>query len=282
MDATHRLASTICYHALSVAYLKREGYPIALHTDTLGAAMLGFLPYDDVYTDLDDLPETIHPRFWAAGKMEAVRNEGVGCVHIDGDVFIKRADLAERILGSDGDVIVQDYETAEWTIGDHELLYPLQDELEWLGISVGEAHTGAYNTGVMGINNPDFFDAYLRRYREGAELITAKLGNVFDVNDKATPDLVIEQCNFLQLCRQMNMKVDELLPTYGMDFREHADKIGFQHVLGPRKFLMLAPCIGVLRELDRDIYGKTAKMVENILPYRIISQFNHPQLKELF
>lgn len=102
------------YFSLSVAYLRRLGAGVTLHTDTLGKAVLGHLPYDSVRLTLDDWPDWIHPRFWAAGKFLSLAAENGPCVHIDGDVFIKRPELLRRIgdtLASN-DLIVQSSDPA--------------------------------------------------------------------------------------------------------------------------------------------------------------------------
>lgn len=91
--ALRRLIGNVWYFALSVAYAKRSGAYIVLHTDSFGKAMLGHLPYDEIHLTLDDMPADISPRFWAAGKIFAQEAEPIGSLHIDGDVFIKRADL---------------------------------------------------------------------------------------------------------------------------------------------------------------------------------------------
>ena len=76
--------------ALSVLYIKKLGHTIVLYTDDDGKKLLGELPYDEIYTTLNDIPEDIPPMMWAYGKFFAMKNEPLGAIHIDGDVFIKK------------------------------------------------------------------------------------------------------------------------------------------------------------------------------------------------
>ena len=89
-----RTPVTLLCYAISFHYAKQMGAEVVLHTDSLGAEMLSFLPYDEVYIDLDDIPDNI-TRFWAYGKLYATKQEPLGSVHIDGDVFLRDPQLAD-------------------------------------------------------------------------------------------------------------------------------------------------------------------------------------------
>ncbi len=53
-------------YALSLAYLKREGATTILHTDSIEKECLKILPYDEIYTSLNNVPDWINPKFFAA------------------------------------------------------------------------------------------------------------------------------------------------------------------------------------------------------------------------
>ena len=54
-----RTPVTLLCYAISFHYAKQMGAEVVLHTDSLGAEMLSFIPYDEVYIDLDDIPDNI-------------------------------------------------------------------------------------------------------------------------------------------------------------------------------------------------------------------------------
>lgn len=257
-----QLAGNICYAALSVAYLKRHNVPIALHTDTIGKLLFGFLPYDEIITSLDAIPYSIHPRFWAAGKVWAMEAEGVGSVHIDIDVFIKTPELAEKILTDTSDAIVQNYESGEWNSREAERMKPIAAQLADKGIASDSLY--AFNTGTIGINNQQLLEEYSKRYKFIATLASRKLADNLSEDNSAIPDLVAEQANFLQCCRQMGMSVTELLPPFGSDYTHNVDK-GYQHVLGCKKYQMLPTCLAVLKAVNPDIYAATLDAIKGMI-----------------
>lgn len=260
-SSQRQLVGNICFAALSVAYIRKHGMPIGLHTDTPGADLFGFLPYDNVQTTLDRVPESVHPRFWAAGKIFAIEAEGVGAVHIDLDVFIKKKSLAQRILHNDCDAVVQNFEGGEWNKPQVELLRPIALDLANRGIAIDSPY--AFNTGVIGINSGALLDEFVDRYKFMATLASRVLRETFDRDDNAIPDLIAEQANFYQCCRQMRMSVDELLPPFGAEYTP-ADVDGYQHVLGRRKYEMIPKCLQKLHEIAPDIHRDTIRAVERI------------------
>ncbi|MDR2544603.1 MAG: hypothetical protein LBD03_03505 [Methanobrevibacter sp.] len=76
----------MAYTALSFVCLKNFNVKINLYTDNKGKELLDFLPYDNVFTVLDDLK--MDPYFFAAGKMIAFQLCEDGDVCIDSDLFI--------------------------------------------------------------------------------------------------------------------------------------------------------------------------------------------------
>ena len=114
IDRLHHLISDIWIYTLSAAYARREGFDIELYTDSLGALLLSKAPYTKIHTDLDNISNDIHPRFWACGKVYALEAAGNNTIHIDGDVFIKDAKLLD--VGKT-DFIVQNEEYSNYVEG---------------------------------------------------------------------------------------------------------------------------------------------------------------------
>lgn len=262
VDSLQRLAGNIWYYSLSVAYARSIGVPIELHTDSLGAALLGHLPYDRIHLTLDGMPDTLHPRFWAAGKMWALESAGPGAVHIDGDVFIKRREIADGIDAADWDFIAQHYEHDTWNDREYELFRAApricaDNRLDAFTV-------GAYNTGVIGFRDPELMREYVDTYRRLAFGLSDACGHILDQGTHLTPDVIIEQRLALQLCRRRGARVRLVLPA-GADPREYATRIGYQHVITACKFSHLDRCRTVLERLSPDIHHKTSLLCRNIL-----------------
>ena len=49
-----KLKKYILYFATSLAWLKKNNFPIVLHTDSKGKELFKNLPYDEIYTTLDN------------------------------------------------------------------------------------------------------------------------------------------------------------------------------------------------------------------------------------
>lgn len=241
-----QLFLNLWYFSLSVAYAKRIGAPIVLHTDTLGERLFGHLPYDDVKLTLDDMQAP--PRFWAAGKFYAMQAEQGRAIHIDGDVFIKRPGLWERMKNSDSDLLVQYREGwLDTVVRDRLARHMSKDFFE---------HDCMYNTGVFGIFNEQLKKEILSTYFD--TIIKAKnLPSSLLDDQNFTPDLVCEQQ--MVAYKSKGYKVDFLLSDW-YNCREEANKIGFQHVLSSSKFRDVAKCKEVLKRVDLNIYLKTKKL----------------------
>lgn len=261
VDTLRRLFGNVWYYSLSVAYAKASGARIVLHTDSLGAALLGHLPYDDIRHTLDDMPRDIHPRFWAAGKMWALAAEEPGAIHIDGDVFVKRPDIANDIADSEWDMIVQHYESSEW----YEAENVLYDRYPDVCLARGLDHhrTGAYNTGVLGFRDRALRDTYISTYRDIAGFFSSRCSDLLDSHHMLTPDVIIEQRYAYQLAQATGARTKIVLPgTTGHS--EYAAKIGFQHVITSSKFYRLDRCKKVLQKINPIIYDKTNKLCPSI------------------
>lgn len=259
-----RLAHNIWYFSLSVAYLKGLGYPIALHADSFSASVLSFLPYDEIVLSLDDIPDELHPAFWASGKIWALENEGAGCVHIDGDVFIKKESLADSLLYGNHDVVVQCHEDADWYNVQHDLF-----DREWAFVyEHGWNYNlhGAYNTGVLGINDPKILAEFIRRYKTvGLHLSKTQWEYMNEEYSTHVWDLVLEQHNLYHVATEYGAKVQTLLPKAGLPCLEQADLIGYQHVLGGYKYSDIEMCKQMLASVNPEIYKKTNQICKSLM-----------------
>lgn len=264
VDALKRLLGQVIYYATSVAYLKKLGHEIVMHTDTFGAKLIQDIPYDEVYLTLDNMPKDIHPRFWAAGKIFAQEAEPLGSVHIDGDVFIKRNSLVKMLEKSDWDVLTQNLEYSIQWMSNKVGLQPIYDRrkellLEPFGLDLNEPNT--FNCGVVGFRNQELKDKYIENYKKAARLISSKLWDTLS-NNNSTPDFIVEQQLLYHLSK--GYKAGFVLSDVNRD-KEIATEIGFQHTLSMAKFNHLEQCMEILKVLDFELYNKIYKLCRNIL-----------------
>lgn len=252
-----RLLAQVWYYSLSVAYLKRIGGEVVLHTDALGHVLLGHLPYAEIHESLTGMYERegINPRFWAAGKFVALKHEAAPCVHIDGDVFIKRADLAERIaqLVEKHGVAVQG--------SDAGFMYTRERPLFESEPEFCRAHhctpdgTDALNTGLLGFGSDELRAEVTANYIETARYFSERHKEELDADKFLTPDLIAEQKMLEGFCRHRG-----LTPGVLLEHIRDAMTIGYQHVFTIDKFNQLPNCIATLRAVDPRIYARTAEL----------------------
>lgn len=255
LDGMRRAMAQTWYFALSLAYLKRLGARVVLHTDTLGEALIGWLPYDDVRLTLDAMPEDIHPRFWAAGKFAAIEAEKGRCVHIDGDVFIKRRELLELI--------------DRW-LNRHVLLVQSTDPAKMYGLEVPlfsrdelfcRAHycfpdgRDSYNTGVLGFGSEEVKDAVTGNYFAIVKEISSKYWDELDRDRMLTPDLIAEQKMIEMMSRMRGWSTRVMLGD-----RSEAVSLGYQHVFTVDKFNVLDLCKTTLEKVDHGLYCRVKRM----------------------
>lgn len=253
LDGLRRLLAQVWYFSLSVAYMKKAGGYIVLHTDTLGKAILGHLPYDEIHLTLDEYPEEIHPRFWAAGKFLALAREQAPCIHIDGDVFIKRADLRELLEAAvkSHDVVTQSRDAAQM----YSLDAPLFETDREFAVSHHCLPDGrdSFNTGLLGFGNERVRRRITENYFGIVRHYSGKLGAILDRNTYLTPDLIAEQKMIEGFVRECGLSHYQLLRS-----PEDAVSLGYQHVYTVDKFNRLDSCKRTLELVSPEIYHDTA------------------------
>lgn len=259
-NAFERLLGNICYYALSVAYLKKLGQTVVLHTDALGAQLLGYLPYDEIHLTADTIPDNVSPRFWAAAKMWALEAEPLGAIHIDGDVFIKSEELVKQLEESDWDVLVQSYETAEWYERDAQVFW--KDKEFCKNNDLDLSKLGAYNTGIFGFRNQELKDKFIKGYKNFVLHFSQRIDDM--ANSWSTPDLIPEQKYIYQLSKNYKTKILLILKE-GETHKEVCNKLGYQHVITMYKYSQIDKCMDTLKSISEEIYNKTYKLCRNLL-----------------
>lgn len=255
-DQDNQLESNIWLYTLSVLYAKSIGLEIVLYTDSLGKALLNHLPYDAIYTTLNNIPDSIPTMVWAYGKFEALKNEPIGSIHIDGDVFLKKSDILKELDFSSYDVIVQNAEGMGWYYTD-----PKKQLIKYNIISEDFLNTNyAYNCGIVGFNNKELKNQYLNFYFDSINKVstTRNLKTIMLSNKSFCIDLPLEQHSLAALCQ--NYKVKELLK--GEDLHQKSLSIGYQHLIGKDKYSHIDRIKAYVLALDSTLYYKTKKVIE--------------------
>lgn len=255
IDRLHHLISDIWIYTLSAAYARREGFDIELYTDSLGALLLSKAPYTKIHTDLDNISNDIHPRFWACGKVYALEAAGNNTIHIDGDVFIKDAKLLD--VGKT-DFIVQNEESTNYveTGEANRIDKDFASFLQEYGIDT--SISTPYNMGVIGIFNPALRDKYISAYKDLAIKISSKFQESLN-KDNITPDLLVEQLQFRQLSE--NYKGTVIIHKGAKEVPK-----GYQHLVTSAKYQdeILNKVKQTLKVFFPEIYKKTLKLCRNI------------------
>jgi hypothetical protein len=192
--------------ALSCLQLRTFYHEVELITDDIGKSILIDqldLPYTNVDTTLNDL-DNISPDMWAYGKIMAYRIQTTPFIHIDGDVYIWEK-LPQRLEAAD--LIAQHFETAlpcyeTFMEKARQQQYYLSESI-LKNIHLGQPYH-AYNAGILGGNNLNFFRAYTSeaiRLLENNQLnLTAENSGMFN--------LIFEQHLFYCMSRDMNLPVE--------------------------------------------------------------------------
>lgn len=250
------------YYTLSVAYLKKMGQEIVLYTDKFGKECLDHIPYNEIYDILDDrIPQGMYPIMWACAKFYALKEEELGSIHIDGDVFIKAQQCLNIISNSTCDLFVQGEEDTSLSnnSGMTELYIQNHKHLSHLNFPNGLSKTGnkAYNTGVLQFNNKDLKDSFITTYFYMLEqVVNDKLIiNKWEEDKNICPDLVVEQRFIHDLAENYNVSC--LIDYQQGNINSYANQIGFQHVLSQRKYYLLHSCKATLKHVDEELYNLT-------------------------
>lgn len=245
-----KLKNYILYFATSLAWLKKNNFPIVLHTDSKGKELFKDLPYDEIYTTLDNIPKSVNPKFYAYGKFLAMQKEELGSVHIDGDVFIKTKELGNKILNFEGDLITQSIES-EKTITRFYRKWDFDECKDMVNQYVDLDTKVAYNCGIVGFNNQELKDRYFNSYLELVNnLVDYKFNSPY-----AIPDLVCEQL----LLYYLNPNSELLLEVGNL---EEMHKKGYLHIPGSLK--MRPDFINCVKEMLLNLNPNIYNICQNI------------------
>lgn len=246
----------LCYFILSCLYAKHAGFNIVAHCDERSNQILQIAPYDEIITDLEGILAPANSRIYAWGKFEAMKNEDLGNIHIDGDVFLKSPKLIKLLNFDDYDCIVQCLENKGIFGGDQN---PIWRDNAWL-FSTCKYPSWAnrecnymYNCGVIGFNNEELKREYFNTYEN---MVKQYAQTKIDIPG-TVPDIIIEQQFLKDLTDARKYNVKCLLPVDNHEsMHNYATSIGYQHVIGGSKRRNLDKCLQAIKDFDKRIYRK--------------------------
>lgn len=243
------LAVNAILYTLSAMLCKRHGYYTKLYCDDKFYEYIGDIAseyYDEIDLSVNDFP-TPPTHIYADTKFRVMQNESLGTIHMDGDVFLFKADILNNLIDEDFDVLIQHKETRKrfgginWDGSVNSLMYCKKPS--WAKSDCD----AMYNCGVICIKNEKLKQEYFKTYWE-----------MYDEYDKhgikhfTIPDIIIEQQYLTDLCEYRGYKVKEILPED--TFQEYARSIGYSHLTGKGKFLQLKNVLKVIYKYNKDTY----------------------------
>jgi hypothetical protein len=228
--------------ALSCLQLKNFYKEVVLYTDQAGYDLLIEklkLPYDKVYIELDTL-NTYHKDLWGLSKIHTYSKQKEPFLHVDGDVFIWKA-FEKNLINKP--LIAQNLE-----FGSKEYYHKMFAELEnnfaffpeeFLEVKKKENQIMAYNAGIFGGFDLDFFQKYTSK---AFEFVDKNLSSL----DKISPlhfNVFFEQSLFYCLSKTENKHVSVLFEELiqdnkysGLgDFEDVPHSKTYLHLIGPYK-----------------------------------------------
>ena len=260
--------------SLSCLQLKKYYDKVVLYADQVSSKMLIDvlqLPYSEVISDLDQF-NNIPPELFGLPKIHVYEQQTTPFLHVDGDVFIWKP-FGSELLQSD--LIAQNLEvgTSYYEKGFKNLesnLGYLPDEI------TEERHRNnkiyAYNAGIIGGNDLDFFNTYTQRAKQTIKNNSEHLLNI----KPGFFNVYFEQHLFYCLAIKHNKKVsvlfDRIFPDTG-----YIHLGGFVDVPYNKQYIHL---VGRLKKNKR-VCEEMANRLRQDYPeyyYKIISLFKKQQI----
>jgi len=264
--------------ALSCLQLKRYYKNVILYTDDIAAKMLIDileLPYSDAICNMDNI-DNYHTQLWALPKINTYALQTTPFLHVDGDVFIWEP-FDETLLN--GNLIAQNmefatsfYENTMLSLETHLTYMPNEITLER-----NENNTiYAYNAGILGGSDIDFFRLYTQKAKEFIDKNTCDLDKI----NIGSFNIFFEQYLFYCLAKHHNKQVKLLLSDLIPD-NEYIGFGDFNEIPHNKKYLHL---IGTYKR-HKSVCEQMANRLRLDYPeyyYRIIALFktNHIPLKK--
>lgn len=233
-------------YLLSVLLIKKHGHKIELYCDKNTYEIFSLIPYDNIHV-IDFDSDGISSVFWIWAKIKAQLLINEPYVHIDGDVFLFRDIIGNKLESGEYSVVVQSTENDK-TIGDWfnnvyvDTVNPYlklsnKHDIEW-----NKYNLFAYNCGVVGFSDMKLKNIYLNKVKELLVDISNDDEFKYDGNKYGGIFMITEQALLYYIINENNIKPLEILPLnkmieYNYDWYDRLPKeIGYCHMLGISKY----------------------------------------------
>lgn len=231
-------------YLLSALLIKKLGHTIELYCDEYSYEMYSKIPYDKIHVvDFDS--DGVSSKFWIWSKIktQALINEPY--IHIDGDVFLFRDIIGNKMENGNYKAVIQSLENKE-TIGEEffnklyvDSITPFKNinsRIKW-----DKYGLNAYNCGVVG-----FYDMKIKNiYVKNAKNLLVEISNNPDFNKSRGKYegmfLIAEQSLLYYILEEKKVKPLEIIPfseikKRSYNWNSYANEIGYAHLLGYSKY----------------------------------------------
>lgn len=231
-------------YLLSALLIKKHGYKIDLYCDKYSHEIYSLIPYNNINV-VDYENDGIDSKFWIWGKVKTQSLVKEPYVHVDGDVFLFRDIINNKLLNGEYKCVVQNIENEE-TIGYNTYTNLYKNSYDFfndiyidINFKIDKYNLNAYNCGVVGFSDLKLRDEYLNLVKNVLQKLTQS--DVFYNKSKYNGMfLVSEQSLLLYVLKENNIKPYEIIPYQIMarnnDWHSYATNIGYVHMWGYSKY----------------------------------------------
>ena len=229
---------------LSVLLIKKLGHTIELFCDERTFEIYSLIPYDKIHI-IDFDSDGINSKFWIWGKIKAQMLMTEPYIHIDGDVFLFRDIIGDRIETGEYSAVVQQVENKQ-VIGDNFATIYLHSrnpfiDLKSRKIDWDKYGLVAYNCGVVGFHDMKLKNEYVNCVKD---ILVEKSNdeNFVEVTHKYTGMfLIAEQSLLYYILSENNIKPFEIFPydeivKRNFNWNSMAAKMGYCHMWSYTKY----------------------------------------------
>lgn len=231
-------------YLLSALLIKKLGYEIELFCNELTYGLYSLIPYDKIHV-IDYTEDGIDSQFWVWSKLRAQSLMNEPYAHIDGDVFMFRDIIGDKLdTGKYGVVIqsVEDKYTNALTFNDVYINTPnpyLKRNDEY-GIDWDKFGKNAYNCGVVGFSDLKLRDGYVNQVKR--MLFDLSYDTEYLKHPHWSSIILAEQCYLYYYLESNGIQPFEVIPYDAIReqgivwYDKLPQKYGYTHMLSISKY----------------------------------------------
>ncbi|REG99099.1 DUF6734 family protein [Flavobacterium aquicola] len=243
-NAGNKLKETIYMSALSILYSHLWYKDIEFYVDEIAYKYLYMLP-----CRVTKVPNNDDLELWMKSKIHAINKQIKPFVHLDTDIFIKK-----KIHFNFNKVIVERSDDEYYGHYKNQLPFFNQytQHLDYWHEDVGNC----FNCGILGFNDLEIRNQFVNAYYELEAIYIKNRESYLPYKRQGyEPCVVIEQYMLASFLKHKGVIPNLLLYQQNMiDQSNHADKIGYSHIYGKKKY-------------TKNIVGAIEERLSKIFPY---------------